>query len=171
MTVLGGDVTYASDLNGVESRVLELNLHAWGQRLTDSSSTSGTTELAVLRVDSLDLKAGKFYEVRTGNLRPDLTTATDRVKVTLRYSSSGAATTSSLEIGRVESATVGDLNSLPSFSGWLAPTSDEATASVLLSISRPTGAGTFFLEADPNRGIEIFVICHGDAPGNTGVAL
>jgi hypothetical protein len=157
-----GDPIYASHIN-------ELHLHRRGIRTTDSSATSGTTEIGVIRLDDLDLKAGKVYLVTSGNLRPDLSVATDRVKVNLRYSSAGSATNSSTEIGRVESATVGDLNSLPPVSGVITPASDEATASVRLSIVRPTGTGTFFLEADPQHGIQIRVFCIGDDPGDSGI--
>ena len=159
--VAAGDPIESSDVN-------ELYLHKRGARSTDSSPTSGTTEVGVIRIDNCDFKAGKAYMVCSGNLRPDLTVATDRVKVNLRYSSAGAATNSSGEIGRVESATVGDLNSLPPVMGMIYPTADEPTASVRMSIVRPTGTGTFFLEADPTHGIQIFIHCLGDDPGDTG---
>jgi hypothetical protein len=53
-------------------------------------------------------------------------------------------------------------------SGWIYPTADEPTASVRMSIIRPTGTGNFFLEADPVHGIQLFVYCLGDDPGDTG---
>lgn len=161
-TFLVGDEVTATLLN------VGTDLHRRAQRTTDSSSTSGTTETGVMRIDNCDFVAGRAYEVRTGNLRPDLTVATDRVKILLRYSSSGAATNSSGEIGRWESATVGDLNSAAPVCGWIYPSADEATASVRLSIVRASGTGTFFLESDPTHGIQIFIICHGDDPGDTG---
>jgi hypothetical protein len=158
-----GDPIYASHVN-------ELHLHRRGIRTTDSSTTSAGTELGVMRLDDLDLKAGKAYKVYTGNLRPDISVTTDRVKANLRYSSAGSATNSSTEIGRWESiATSLDLNSVPRVLGMIYPSSDEPTASVRLSIIRVSGTGVIFLEADPNHGIQLFVECLGDDPGDTGI--
>lgn len=154
----------ASDIN-------ELHLHARGQRTTNSSTTSGTTELGVLRIDNLDLKTGKVYEVRTSNLRPTLTVGTDRVKAQIRYSSSGAATTTSTEIGRIESATIGSLNNLGQIVGLIFPTADEPTASILLTIVRASGTGTINLIGEPTIGISMWVICRGDDPGDTGTDI
>jgi hypothetical protein len=162
MAAAGADIE-AVDIN-------ELHLHRRGHRTTDSSTTSAGTELGVIRIDDLDLKAGKVYWVRTGNLRPDISVTTDRVKANLRYSSAGSATNSSTEIGRWESlATSIDLNSVAPITGMIYPTADEPTASVRLSIVRVSGSGVMFLEADPNHGIQLFVHCLGDDPGDTGI--
>lgn len=143
-----------------------------GSRTTNSSATSGTTELGVLRIDNLTLLAGQAYEVRTGNLRADLTVTTDRAVARIRHSSSGAATTSSDSFAVVEMATnPGDLNSLPPLMGWLFPTVDETDASVILTIARPTGTGTITLIADAGQGIQMFVIQRGTDPGDSGVDL
>lgn len=158
-----GDIIYAVDVD-------ELHLHRRGARTTNSATTTGATEAGVLRIDNLDLKAGKAYEVRTGNLRYDLTVPTDRPKATLRYSSAGAATNTSTEIGRWEVASnLGDLNSGGQVVGWIYPTADEPTASVRLSVVRATGTGTVTVVADPGHGIQLHVFCHGTDPGDTGV--
>lgn len=165
MTVFGGDDVFAHDIN-------DLHLRKRGRRDTNSSATNAGTgaEIGVLRLDDLGLKAGIAYEVRTGNLRVDLSVTTDRPKITLRHSTSGAATNSSDEIGRNEGATnPGDNNSFPPVVGWIFPATDQPNASVRLSISRPTGTGTVNLIADTGHGIQLYVIPHGTDPGDTGV--
>lgn len=144
---------------------------ARGERTSASSATSGTTELGVLRIDNLSLQAGFAYEVRTGNMRYDLSVATDRAKAVLRYNSSGTATTASTEIGRWESASSGDLNSGGPVLGYIYPSTNVTAGSVLLSIVRASGTGTITAMADTGHGIQLFVTAYGEDPGDTGVDI
>lgn len=140
-----------------------------GERTTASSSTSAATETGVLRIDGMTLTAGYAYLVTTGNMRYDLTVATDRVKANLRYSSSGSATNSSSLIGQWENVPAADLNSGGAVVGWIYPSSTVTNASVRLSIVRASGTGTFQAMADTGHGIQLLVIAFGEDPGDTGI--
>lgn len=141
---------------------------ARGERTTASSSTSGSTELGVLRIDGITLTQGFAYMVTTGNMRYDLTVATDRVKANLRWSSSGSATNSSTLLGQWENVPAADLNSGAPVFGFIYPSSTFTNASVRLSIVRASGSGTFQAMADTGHGIQLMVIALGTDPGDTG---
>ena len=142
---------------------------ARGERTTASSSTSGTTEAGVLRIDGITLTSGFVYLVTTGNMRYDMTVATDRIKANLRWSSSGSATNASTLLGQWENVPAADLNSGGTVVGYIYPSSTFTNASVRLSIVRASGTGTFQAMADTGHGIQLMVIALGEDPGDTGV--
>lgn len=163
-----GDEVTADLLNSLPKGVVYQ-----GNRTSTAGATSAGTELGLLRLDDMVLLSGRCYQVIANNPRPDLTTVTDRVKFTLRYNSAGTATTSSTEIGRSEirnqEATTGfDINNFPQPMGWINPTSDTTTGSVMLSVARATGAGTVTVPPDTG-GLWLTVIDHGMAVADTGV--
>lgn len=165
--VSAGAPILASTINDLIAA--SLNRLVQGNRATASSTTSGTTELGILRLDNLVLKNGYAYEFVCGNIRPTLSVPTDHFKLLLRYSSAGAATTSSTEIGRAEE-TVASLNNWPMPTGWVLPGADTTTASVLLSVVRTSGTGTFTTNADTG-GLWLTVVNHGVAAADTGVDI
>lgn len=142
---------------------------ARGERTTASSSTSGTTETGVIRVDGITLTAGFAYMVTTGPMRYDMTVTTDRIKANLRWSSSGSATNASTLLAQWESVPAADLNSGGPVFGFIYPSSTFTNASVRLSIVRASGTGTFQAMADTGPGIQLMVIAYGEDPGDSGV--
>src|SRR5688500_5519294 len=67
---------------------------AWGRRITASPTTT-TTTLGVLRLDNVPLKNGRSYTICTGTLHPTSSVTTDNMRLEIRYSTSGTATTAS----------------------------------------------------------------------------
>lgn len=141
----------------------------YGNRNTASSTTSGTTEMSILRLDNMVLKAGYTYLAVCFGIRATVTTVTDHFKVTLKYNSAGTATTSSTEIGRVEN-TAASTNSYPPIFGWISPGSTTSAASLLLSVIRTSGAGTFVTNNDTG-GLWIAIFDCGIVVSDTGVDL
>jgi len=160
--VAAGDPIYASDING-------RGIQYRANRTASAGPTSGTTFLGVLRIDGMVLKAGFIYEFKTSGLRPTFT-AVGGYKADLRYNASGTATTSSTEIGRVETndndGAGGD--SWPGIVGYVVPGTDTTAAGVILSIARFSGTGTVSLPPDTG-GVHIIVTCLGPDPGDTGI--
>jgi len=162
-----GEPTYASDVNAA-------GIIARGSR--SSVVTCTGAEIGILRLDNLALLNGHGYLVYIGNLRVDLTVVTDRPKFLIRYNLTGTATTTSTALARVERAipTSGeDLNSFPVVTGWIYPTSDTSTASVLLSVVRPTGTGNVLVPpaVASDEPVTMSILDFGIAPVDTGVAV
>jgi hypothetical protein len=137
-----------------------------------TSTKSGvTTEDGVLRIDGMTLLNGRTYFVIVGNIRPALTTQTDRAIFKLHYNSAGTAVNASPEIGRTEFINSANLNvsSLAQTTGWINPTADTSTGSVLFTIAR-SGVGTISLPPDTG-GLWLTVIDYGIAVADTGIDL
>lgn len=165
MTVSGGDIIYAADINNVP-RII-----ARGQRTSNSTATSGTTEQGVLRVDSISLTGGKLYRIFTGVILVDGSVANDVCRLVVRASNSGTATTASTQLGI--SQTVVTNTSFPeplSVNVAYAPGSDE-TLSVLISIVRQTGTGVFQALAASTFPMDLFIQDCGTDPGDTGTDI
>jgi hypothetical protein len=164
-----GEPTYAKDVN-------QFGVVAYGTRQS-AVTTSGGTVLGVLRLDNLSLVSGYLYLVYLGTLRPDLTApTTDRAKYLIQYNSSGTATTSSTIISRSEGASSSglDLNTVPSPTAIIIPSTSTTTASVLLSVQRVTGTGTITTPPSPvasDEYVTMTIINFGPAPADTGVAV
>ncbi|HET8716673.1 MAG TPA: hypothetical protein VFM50_02895, partial [Nocardioidaceae bacterium] len=126
-----------------ENSPLPLGVIAQHTRSSNSSATSGSTELGILRIDSVPLYAGRIYRIGTNSLLVDGSIANDVARVFLRANSAGTATTSStqLAIGQTVVPNVSFPNGIQ-VSCLYAPASDE-TLSILLSVGRQTGTGSF----------------------------
>ncbi len=143
-----------------------------GNRSSVSSTSSGTVELSIMRIDNMVLRAGYAYFVTVGNFRATIATPGANFKVALKYSSAGAATTSSTEIGRAEINPAITTQSWVPPTGWIMPASATTTASVLLSVLRTNSvaASTFTTIADTG-GLWLNVIEAGIAVADTGIDL
>lgn len=149
---------------------LPANVIYYGFRTTVSSTTSGTTELPVLRIDNMVLKAGRQYLAVCHGTRPTLTVVTDHFKMVLKYSSTGTATTATAELARVE-MTMASTSNYPPILGWISPSVDTAVGSILMTVVRTAGTGTFVTNADTSNTPWIAIVDMGIAVTNTGVSL
>lgn len=162
-TTTGGEWTTILDeidLRGIVARA---------NRPTNSTGTT-TSEIGVVRLDNVAIKANRLYVVRTNGLDMFSTVAGDTIKVNIRYSTSGVATTSStLLVSDYERAHVagGAGGGTMTIYEDLPVQGSDTTMSILLSFLRNTGTGTCTLLAN----IKMFVEAHGSDPGDTGVDL
>jgi hypothetical protein len=169
--VAAGDPILASTVNDVFTSSLN-SIVAQGNRNTASSTSSGTTAMGILRLDNLALKSGYAYQFICGNIRATIGTAGSNFKLYLAYSSAGAATTASTEIGRTEQNPPNSTWNWPAPTGWVIPGADTTTASILLAVIRTNtvGASTFTTLADTG-GLWLTVICRGVGVSDTGVDI
>lgn len=137
------------------------------QRTSISSGSTSSTDAGVERVDSIVIKANILYFIVVF-CHPDSTVGTDKARVHLRYSTSGAATVASPV--------------LPSAEGFgpvgapmviMAPFSSivDLTMSLWLGVARNSGTGTVTLYSDGSRNADIYIFAMGVDPGDTGVDL
>lgn len=174
MTVSGGDITYASDINDLSDNgvsPLPQGVIARGNRASNSTATSGTTEQGVLRVDSIPVYTGRLYRISTGPLIIDGSVANDAVRVILRGDTTGSATTSSTQLA-ISQGVVPNISLPERFEIDIpyAPAAD-GTLSVLLSIVRQSGTGVFQVLGASTIPINLVVSDEGLDPGDTGVDL
>lgn len=173
MTVFGGDVTYASDVNILDSQEdspLPQGVIARGRRTTSTGNVT-TTETGALRLDSVPVYAGRVYRITTSNINLDTSVDNDSASVLLRLSTSGNATTSSTQIGEmrntIDSAAQSNKHVL---NAYYYPSSD-ATISVLLSLVRKTGTGNIIILASGTEPCDLVIVDEGIAPSDTGVVI
>lgn len=129
--------------------------------------TSGATELAILRLDSMSLLIDRSYKIVASALRWDSDGAT-HFKWNMRYSTSGAATTSSTVLTRSEQTE--DVSTGAPLIGWIRP-SASATYSVLISLVRTSGTGTATTTADDENDLQLVVFDEGYAVEDTGTVI
>jgi len=137
-------------------------------RSTAAGPTSGTTELAILRLSNMALVDGRTYRVEVSECRHDQSVSTDHFKWNLRYSTSGDATTSSTVLTRSEGTA--DTDTLPPIIGYFRPTAD-GTYSVLVSILRTSGTGTATTVPDDENDLSIVVYDMGFEVADTGTVM
>jgi len=165
-----------------EQVVVERTLTSWaaspnttiiarGTRTTVSTLT--TTIVGVLRLDSIVVYSGRSYRFTVNCMGPKSTVALDTVLTELRYSTSGAATTSSTVMPGGQGYFKEPANdSATTF--VMAPTYDppaNQTLSVLLTVSRALGTGNISMYADASHMLQISVDDIGVAVANTGVVI
>lgn len=142
---------------------------ARGLRTTDSSTT--TTEVGVVRLDGVPVKAGRTYTISTNSLSPLSGTANDYAGLKIRVSTTGTATTSSTALivtqGRITGA---NGNESWGVSVTYNPAADE-TLSILLTVSLVSGTGSASVSGSATIPIELWVDDMGADPGNTGVSI
>lgn len=140
----------------------------YGKRTTASSTATSSTAVGVLRLDSINLKAGQDYTVVTGTLHPTSSVTTDNMRLEIRYSTSGNATTSSTVLAGLQAFEVyGNTSLLRAKFQCVA----DVTVSLLLCIARDTGTGNVQVYADGTRITEMEVRHDGPTVANTGVAV
>jgi hypothetical protein len=139
-----------------------------GDRTSNSSTT--TTEVGVLRVDSIPVVAGRLYRISTSPLVLS-STANDIVRANIRISTSGAATTSSTVLDFVQQPVVNT-----SFPGAISlvclyPAGSTATLSILLTVNRQSGSGNASILAGSTFPAGVWIEDIGVDPGDTGVDI
>ncbi|HSN23607.1 MAG TPA: hypothetical protein VLS45_05485, partial [Methylomicrobium sp.] len=140
------------------------------RRTTNSSTT--TSEVGVIRVDGMVLKAGQSIRVKTSSLW--FTSATgDEVRAYVRYNTAGNATTSStimpdaccgITIGNISYDETKKIDAL-----FVVPS--DATYSLLLTLARPAGAGAAGILAGSEKVIDLIVESVGMDPGSSGTSI
>lgn len=145
------------------------------RRITDSSTSTGTTRIPVLRLDDVPIYAGRLYVIRTGVLQVDGATANDVGLAELMYTTDGSTPTITSSILVGGSAQVIQPNAASNADAIIAttytPAADE-TLSLLLTFRHDVGTGAMGLKADAGgRIIEFGVYDSGEDPGDTGVDL
>lgn len=143
-------------------------LIARSRRVTPSAGSTGAT-VAVRRVDGIVIRAGECMRVDTSTLHPTSTNPGDNIRVEIRYSTSGVATTASpLLPGAQAFEEFGSTTSLTTT--YTAAVTE--TISLLLCVARDTGSGTASLYADAvARFIEMLVFDDKIDVGNTGTDM
>jgi hypothetical protein len=147
---------------------------ARGRRVTDSTGSASTTFVPVLRLDDIPLTAGRCYRISTAPLGVDGNNANDIIRVTITYTTDGSTPTISsttLPGGRAQALQANISNGEYLYiSTTYTPASDE-TLSLLLCVSRQSGAGTVVINGDSVNTIEMVVEDIGVDPGDTGTDL
>lgn len=143
------------------------------RRITDSSASTSTTRVAVLRLDGIAITAGRIYEISAPNLNIDGATNSDDYVVDILYTTDGSTPTtssallpgSSCEIIQPDAAR----NITAHISTTYTPASNE-TLSLLLCLRHGSGTSSAVIKADGSfRHIEMLVIDRGVDPGDSGV--
>lgn len=171
-----GEVSYLSStdtherFNGSVWTPFPGQVVARGSRTTNSSTT-GATEIGVLRLDNIPVYAGRAYLIRVNNVWLVSTVATDIVICRLKYTNVGVATTASPEMSalRVIVSSTSDGPILPINANFWA-IADE-TLSIILTVQRAVGTGTVQVNPTAGQTIDIVVQDAGTDPGDTGVDL
>ena len=137
---------------------------ARAERTTDSSTT--TSEIGVLRLDSIPIVNGYSYGIKSDR-HFVLSTTGDIVATMFRGNTAGNATTASTVIG---AANYGTTNSVQPYSQMLSSNYMSATTgnlSVLLSVARISGTGN----TKTFGAVRFRVIFEGATPADTGVDI
>jgi hypothetical protein len=165
VSALAGQIADPGDYN----REIKKLIARAGPRVSSSSTT--TTEIGVLRVDGIALKAGRHYRVTTSTLLIASSVSTDVVTVRFRSTTDGStATTSSTQL---------DLNSaIYNFTAGpgmtmavdINPVSD-IVLSLLLTVARTAGTGNVSLVGGVTFPIGFWVDDMGPDTGSIGISL
>lgn len=171
--VSGGDEMVVGDINDLldnDISPLPQGVIARGRRTTSTGNVT-TTETGVLRVDNIPVYAGRIYKINTSNANMDTSVDNDVGRLAVRYSTSGAATTSST-LGNQWRNTI-DNNSQSNaedLTMFYAPAAD-ATLSVLLTLLRQAGTGNIIIFGSSSDVLDLVIEDLGLDPGDTGVVI
>lgn len=140
-----------------------------GARTTSSSTT--TTETAVLRVDSIPVTSGRAYVVATSPLWLASSVANDIITGRIRFDTSGNATTSSTILGEAGAAQPSGASAgVPIVLPFIA--TGTGNVSFLLSVGRVAGSGNCSIAASAGHPtIDLTIVEAGIDPTDTGVDL
>jgi hypothetical protein len=140
------------------------------RRITNSSTT--TTEVAVLQLDGIAVKAGRAYLIETNPVGVDTSVANDGGRLVIRYATGGAtAAISSTTLDLAQQVIPNAAHSEHFPVGALYPAASDDTLSILLTVARSTGSGSVGLLADPTFPLDLLVWDCGVDPGDTGIVL
>lgn len=141
----------------------------YGFVTTASGVSTSSTAVGVMRLDSISLLSGRAYLISCPAMHPTSTVTTDVMRVEVRGSTSGTATTASAVIPGLQAyALFGQPMSLETV---YQPGSNQ-TLSLILCIARDSGSGNVTMLADTSgRLSQIFVTDIGLAVSNSAVDL
>ncbi len=147
---------------------------ARARRTSNSSATTSTTSVGVLRLDDVPVKAGVNYAI-TYKLTGDTTTATDTLRTLIRRTTDGSTPTTSSTLltgsGGETSFSSGSSGSTLTVTTDYTPVTDELL-SLLLCIQHNLGTSSMIAQADGGIFLtEMYVDDMGDDPGNTGTSV
>ncbi|MEV6306487.1 hypothetical protein AB0M02_44265 [Actinoplanes sp. NPDC051861] len=139
MTVYGGDIIYAADLNALPQGTI-----ARYARTTSSTGVT-TTETGYIRIDNVAVRAGYSYRVTWHNPISNWATSASTPSLRIRGTQSGTAGTGSTQLrgGFGRSVGASDANNgpvAPVIGIWECTSS--GTLSVLATFVRASGTGT-----------------------------
>ena len=169
MSFAAGDVLTAAGLNNATRKCI-----ARARRVTDSSATTSTTEVSVVRLANIPIIGGKLYRV-TYTCNGDVATNADSLRAVLRYTTDRSTPSTSSTIlpgsGReVEITDAAIFEALCAETDYT-PAADE-WLSLLLTIRHNQGTSSSVLKGDTSVFMtQIYVDDMGDDPGNTGTNL
>lgn len=172
-TVQVGVVTTA-DVNNLATYLdnTRTGILAIGVRTTNSSTTTTSTGIGVLRLDGIPIAAGHRIEMKTNSIPLHSTVVGDIVRATIYYTTDGSTpTTSSTALNDAQLSVAN--TTFPNTgitSGTYTPASNQ-TLSVLLGVSRQSGSGNSQLLGSAAFPIELTVVDLGIDTGDVGVDL
>lgn len=139
---------------------------------TSAASSADETDVAVLRVSSVLLRAGRLYKVWTSPLGLDSSSTNDEIGARIRYTTNNTnATTASTILPASNIQTRQTDGNVPEHKTISAPlTGLDVTASFLLVVRRIAGGGNCALVVDGTKGdaIDLVIEDVGIDPGDTG---
>ena len=155
-------------LDEIEARGIPSN--GYGNRQTNSTGT--TTIVGVMRLDDIQIRAGRAYMIMTSSLR--LTSgANDGVTVTIRATTDGSTpSTASTAIasGSAQTTSVSVFENV-TLTRLYVPSADQLL-SLLLCVARTSGAaGTTSMGGDATYPIEMWIVDVGESPGDSGTDI
>lgn len=155
----------------IGSLVKSSGLIAYGSRVTNTGTTT-TTELPVLSLSDVHVKAGVAYHIYSSAFIFDSSVLGDTVRATLRFTTDGTAPTiTSTPLTASELTVTGGGNQArTSLSKIYLPTTDQVL-NILMTVVRTAGTGNVDLQHVNGADIDIGVEAVGVAPADTGVAL
>lgn len=147
---------------------------ARARRVSNSSSTTSTTEVAVLRLDDIPVLAGHNYQI-SYMCHVDTTTTTDTYRTIVRFTADGStpSTSSGVLAGSGGEAMIANASTVDSnmITTDYTPAADEIL-SLLLTVRHVNGTSAGILQADASVfHTQMYVDDMGDDPGDTGVDL
>jgi hypothetical protein len=159
-----GDIPSAEDWALATRRAI-----ARGRRTSNSSGT--TTEVGVIRLDDVQLKADRLYAIEVCNIILASTVTTDTVAVNVRCTTDGSTpTTASTNLGfvRADADSPGTSLSLTRFY----PAAADDLLSILVTVARAAGTGSVSITANGTvNPLDVVIWDLGDDPGDTGVDI
>lgn len=147
---------------------------ARGRRVTNSSSSTSTTSVGVLRLDDKPVQAGKTIRI-TWKMTFDCATSTDTVRGHIRYTTDGSTPTTASPLlpgssGGAHFISTSDVETR-NVSTDYTPAGDE-TLSLLLCIAHMAGTGAMIAQADGTTyTTDMYIDDMGDDPGNSGTSV
>lgn len=138
---------------------------ARANRSTDSSTT--TSEIGVLRLDSIPIVNGVVYKIKSSPMYI-LSTTGDIVNVRFRYSTAGSATTASSQLGQASQTITNSSQPTSAILSVLYPAATTGSLSVILTVARSSGSGNTKTFGSSEFWVEVGSIAD---PGDTGVDI